>query len=242
MLFVQRRPRLCSINCAGLGNRLKSYWGARRQDPNAVLMWNRTRLWASTAKNPLLEKFSELFENNVCVRNSNAFRQYSDWRLFALPEEGQLDFRYNDMPASAVSAYLPIVQSMKPTQRIVDIVGDAQLDFSDKMTGIHFRSKFDDINIQHKPTTDQIETILKRRPCFMATECRELRSTLKGVDGVVMIDLNENDLVRGDYTHAIAEALLLASCNELYFNKQTSSTFAEIAWWFGGAKQKVTFY
>jgi hypothetical protein len=120
-----------------------------------------------------------------------------------MPGEGILDFMFDQTPSSAVEAYVPIVQEMRPTQKVLEAVDRIEQRFSGPMTGIHFRGKVDDRQVRHEVNSAQFETIMNNRPCFVATECPKLRASLRDCEGVIMSDLDETKLIQGDYVQCL---------------------------------------
>lgn len=237
------RPVLCSISSGGLGNRLKSFWGARRLDPRAVMQWplewryndgNFDRIVGSAAS------FKELFDApEALVKDINNTHAYYSWQLSSVGDEPPLDFTYNKTPSSAIKAYLPIVNSLRPAQNVLDTVRsfDQEVDLNSR-TGFHIRM------FEH-PTPQQLSMITSfvrgqasRGLIYVSTDNHIIREISRNISNVVVYPEVGN--ASSIDSTALCEMLSLARCKDLIAT--SGSTFSECAWWFGGAIQNIAHF
>lgn len=237
------KAQICSTNSAGLGNRLKSYWSARRIDPHACLLWPTNTVGGVHPAHgrASVESFGELFvEDRSVKRCENHHISINGWRLLAMPEDGThaIDYNYNDTPRKARDAYLPIVNSMVPTQAVKDIMESIGICPS---VGIFYRSRTDTNPVSNVPSWDKwMRVIQSLKPCFVATDCPHMKQAIGSESRVSFVNRDMSKMYVGDWKYALAEMMLLGNCEDMVLLNDRYSTFAECAWWFGKCKANVS--
>lgn len=241
-----KRLALCSNSAGGIGNRLFSFWSARRIDPEATLTWPRDRIGPvlpEYSRRANVEAFGDLFDMpGVCVERTDGQPFVYSWRLYAHPGEPRLDFLYERTPEPARTEVAGIAASMKLSAEVCQRTEEFCRNF-DHLIGVHLRTRPDVKRVKRKQLESiarQVVKVLAGRPAFVCTDNAMLRGMLSGkkARGLRMMEVDAKNLIVSDWSSALCEMMALARCKSLLLHNKFS-TFAAAAWWFGGGIQAV---
>lgn len=211
---------IVAANHGGLGNRIKCFWSACMLFGEAQIHWPAEWFEHTLKRKFPCTPFKELF-NEAYFENTSPWDdlRIDTWRLWW---EENIDFQYEKIPEQVRRSYLAIVQrTLSPKsmlwQRALDVLGDCT-------RGYHIRT--------HHTEVRDLDLRTIQTPCFVCTDNVGQRMSLSLMPGVRI-----NTWATDSWLGALVDMLALSQCSETYVPR--NSTFAEVAWWLGGAKGKV---
>ena len=199
------------------------------------------------------------------IKSKRRIHLFQCWRFLMLQNEiprkfakvyptikgNNIDFEYDRIPEKIKKEILSHLRSLIPTKEIKKRVKDFEKKNKvSEMVGIHIRRT----DFKKSPdgrgniSTDdlffkRIEEILKKNPkqkFFLCTDSLETEKEFKEKYGKRMVVLPKKNWDMSSYEaskDSFTDVLLLAKTNQILGTYL--STFTEIAWWFGGCKQKI---
>ena len=242
------------INVSGIGNRIKNIISHLRyfQPKHINLYWD-SEGWVSS-------KFFDLFAPtwNVSITEYNSHHQiyglftyrehlypYIDTYSLLVTEEDFknkkhqfIDNKYNDIPQEIIKTYTPYFQNLHPSKQV-----------KQRITQVKLPSKYVSVFIRNAPDwkkyfngNEEPEVFFKIMDKFPKDTIFYLSALSKETAQIFHIHYPNRiiELPNKDYSSmidAVADMYILGKGNTAIYS--IGSTFAEVAWWLGGAKQKV---
>ena len=257
---------IVASNLQGLGNRIKCIMGAARIDPNYLIRWPSSSWVQKNTNSSFLDIFdmSEKYTDVIPAggeeyRNCYLAELPEDRNLYKLPRQkfsrwgGYLDGGYETIPDEIRREYTDILRNIKFTSYINENVKNFSKLLDDTTIGVQIRSwpeckpHTSYCNDRHKMFDLKYfaHAMQKYQNCNFFVSCDDpvLTERLKNIFGdriILYKHEHDNEKFIGerlDMRTWVSDVLILAKCNKLLVSPY--STFAEIAWWFGGANTDV---
>ena len=203
------------------------------------------------------------FYNDVLDNEHEKYKYllFKTWRFIFLPNEvpknftkvfpskegRSIDFEFDRIPLDKRKDFLEELNSLKPTQQILEGVKSFEEKYNlSEYNGIHIRrgdTKFT-VDGREKVSSDElfIEKIksMPNERFLLCTDGIETENKLKELFGDKIIVYPKGDRKRSrkdSLQEALIDMLLLSKTKRLLGSYL--STFTELAWWFGGCKNKI---
>ena len=160
-----------------------------------------------------------------------------------------IDLQYNNILDDVKEQILFYFNRIHFSKDILQEVSDYCLGNNvQELTGVHIRSWYDDPSRKaNLHNMDIFMDVMHKRNgnFFVAVDSIEVLNQLKAEfgDRILYREINASDrhVIRSKtkqvYIDGIVDMLILSKCKDIIGTYQ--STFTEVAWWFGGAKQEV---
>lgn len=260
--LFRRKAIIIMQDYVGLGNRLKqlaSYHICYGLE-NVLVFWN-TKGWMN-------EKFNNLFHieqiKNIRIYNiPNSFwgvtsfptriefKERGYWRLYIEPKEipisfnikrnelvfPSIDFRFEDIPAPIIMKYRHFFDKLKPSKVVQERINEAVI--CEKDICLHVRNSTENNDAANVPLITSFFEIIKKYPTnthfFLSAMDAGISKQFYEMFGNQIIELPNKNY--SSMIDAVADMYLLGVGKELIVS--SGSTFSEVAWWLGGAKQKI---
>lgn len=199
------------------------------------------------------------------IKNENKSAVFNTWRLLTFPSDlpknfakvlpddsgKNIDLEFERIPLALRKEYLKYVRRLKPSKKISNAVNTfAKKHNMKNMIGVHVR-RGDFINYwdgRDKVSSDEkyfqkMSQLISKNPktkFFLTTDSMETQKKFIEKFGKSIIVSSNKDFHRGTNKatkDALVDLLLLSKTKKIF--GAYLSTFTELAWWFGGCKQKV---
>ena len=231
----------------GIGNRLKYFASLYEyyKPQKFTLVWKKEG-WVTAS-------FSELFQfaNNsdmveLCsdrdikkykklFKSEYLYKQGYHWRLYAKED---IDLKYNDISEENRTLYVDFFNKLKPSDAVQKRI--SKLTLPQKTVALQVRNNLD---WEKAGRNENLEDFVKEMQKLPQDTIFFLSAMSSKVSEYFKLKFPERiiELPNKNYSSmidAVADIFLLSQCkNGIY---SYGSTFAEVAWWIGGAKAKVS--
>ena len=170
---------------------------------------------------------------------------YMNEPVYPIPPHGMaIDMEYNRIPEPLKNEYRKIFSELRISDHILEAADNAVENYEDDVVAVHIRTwntRTQEEDFKRYEKLFSMPSYLKEldnlpdRRFFVATDDQDVVRFLKERYGANRILTQSTGK---PYLDTIVDLLLLAKSNKMILTP--FSTFSEVAWWLGGAKEDVT--
>ncbi len=231
----------------GIGNRLKYFASLYEyyKPQKFTLVWKKkgwvtasfSELFQFESKAEMIELCSEkdVKKYKKLFKSECLYKQGYHWKLYAKED---IDLKYNDISEENRKLYLDFFNKLKPSAQVKKRIKD--IDLPRGTVALQVRNNLDwekaGRNENLEDFVKQMQKFPQNTMFFLSAMSSKVSDYFKSQFPDRIIELpNKNYSLMID---AVADIFLLSRCqNGIY---SYGSTFAEVAWWIGGAKAQVS--
>lgn len=231
----------------GIGNRLKYFASLYEyyKPQKFTLVWKKkgwvtasfSELFQFESKAEMIELYSEkdVKKYKKLFKSECLYKQGYHWKLYAKED---IDLKYNDISEENRKLYLDFFNKLKPSAQVKKRIKD--IDLPRGTVALQVRNNLDwekaGRNENLEDFVKQMQKFPQNTMFFLSAMSSKVSDYFKSQFPDRIIELpNKNYSLMID---AVADIFLLSRCqNGIY---SYGSTFAEVAWWIGGAKAQVS--
>ena len=232
----------------GIGNRIFGLMNSLNYfSPNKVNLYWLNEGWVSA-------KFSELFifkdDNIIFTENSkkikfeevenikNSFSLYIPPCNLKTKNNVNLGLQFDKIQEIDKAEYRILFSKLKPSEEVQKRINETKI--PEKYISLQIRNAPDWEDFGRNEQIEHFITKMKEYPVgtkfYISSMSKEITNIIRKNSGFEIFELNNKNYK--SMIDAVADVYLLANGEELICSY--GSTFAELAWWLGGAKQTAT--
>lgn len=231
----------------GIGNRLKYFASLYTyyKPQNFTLVWKKEG-WVSSSFSELFQFADKADMVELCseadvkkykklFKSEYLYRQGYHWRLYASED---IDLKYNDISEKNRKLYLEFFNKLKPSDAVQKRI--SQLTLPQNTVALQVRNNPDwekaGRNENLEDFVKEMQKFSQNTMFFLSAMSSQVSDYFKSQFPNRIIELPNKNY--SSMTDAVADIFLLSQCQTGIYSY--GSTFAEVAWWLGGANAKVS--